>query len=118
MAAQFYDNHCAANPDILFIDLFFLCVLKGYSTLREGIRVLCGERLVGSEGSFFNGQKTWNPPIMAALDCPASEHHGTAGIHADHDPQFATVRIDSSAGGAVVCAQRQLGSRPRDRAGA
>jgi hypothetical protein len=24
---------------------FFLCVLKGYSTLREGIRVLCGESL-------------------------------------------------------------------------
>jgi len=26
----------------LFLPLFFLCVLKGYSTLREGIRVLKG----------------------------------------------------------------------------
>ena len=36
------------TPNIIFANslflLFFLCVLKGYSTLREGIRVLCGER--------------------------------------------------------------------------
>ena len=29
--------------------LFFLRVLKGYSTLREGIRVLCGERVFCGE---------------------------------------------------------------------
>jgi hypothetical protein len=31
------------DSETYFPVLFPLCVLKGYSTLREGIRVLCGE---------------------------------------------------------------------------